>query len=116
MSTSRTGRTDAEKQALNKQLETAGWGVFLIMLGAMWLMPDGVVPQGMMALIAGLVLLGLNAVRHYLGIPMSTGTLILGAFALASGISESIGIEIPLIPILVIVAGVSMLWKTLRQP
>ena len=37
---------DPEKAALNKRLETAFWGLFLIMLGGQWLLRDSSLPKG----------------------------------------------------------------------
>jgi hypothetical protein len=37
---------EAEKQALNKRLESIGWALFLIMLGCTGLVPEEMVPQG----------------------------------------------------------------------
>ena len=52
---------DARKQDLNKRLETVSWGLFLIMLGGFALVKD--VPEGTWLIGAGLIMLGLNAVR-----------------------------------------------------
>ena len=74
---------DARKQDLNHRLETIGWGLFLIMLGGFALAKE--VPEGTWLIGAGLIMLGLNAVRLLLGIRASWFTLILGTIALLSG-------------------------------
>jgi hypothetical protein len=37
---------DQQKMHLNKRLETIAWGLFLIMIGGLWLFPDKTVPDG----------------------------------------------------------------------
>jgi hypothetical protein len=37
---------DPEKAALNKRLETIGWGCFLLLLGGFALVPDETIPKG----------------------------------------------------------------------
>jgi hypothetical protein len=105
--------TDTDKRALNKRLESIAFGLFLIMMGGLALIPKSSVPQGLWALGAGLVLLGLNAARRYYGIKMSTGTIVLGLIALSSGAGDLLGIKLPLLEILIIVAGVNMLFNAL---
>ncbi len=36
---------DAKKTALDKRLDSIGWGLFLIMIGGLWLAPEGLVPR-----------------------------------------------------------------------
>ena len=51
---------DPQKMHLNKRLEAIAWGLFLIMIGALWLLPDETVPEGTWLLGVGVILLGLN--------------------------------------------------------
>lgn len=102
---------DTQKAALNKRLESIGWGLFLIMIGGIWLVPDEQVPEGTWLIGAGLIMLGLNAARYLNGIRMSGFTIVLGILALASGLSDFAGIDLPLFPILLILIGASILLK-----
>src|SRR3972149_2042115 len=79
---------DTQKAALNKRLESIGWGLFLIMIGGIWLVPDEQVPEGTWLIGAGLIMLGLNLARYLNGIRMSGFTIVLGILALASGLSD----------------------------
>ncbi len=93
---------DNEKAALNKRLETSAWGLFLIMVGCIWLVPEEQIPQGVWSIGVGLIMLGLNAARYYYKIRMSGFTTILGIIALLGGIAElvfktSLGFEFLLI-------------------
>ena len=69
---------DSEKAALNKRLETTFWGLFLIMLGGWALVPEKTIPEGAWSMGAGLLMLGLNVTRYFMGLRMSGFTTILG--------------------------------------
>lgn len=79
---------DPEKTALNKRLETAFWGLFLIMLGGQWLLPKSTLPNGLWSIGVGLLLLGLNAARYFNNLRMSGFTTLLGILALVGGLGE----------------------------
>jgi hypothetical protein len=102
---------DEEKRQLNKRLETIGWALFLIMVGGIALVPDERVPEGIWSIGVGLILLGLNAARKYYGIKMSGGTIILGFIALVTGVGDMLGVDLPVLEILLIVVGLNMLYK-----
>lgn len=80
-----------EKTALNKRLETAGWGLFLILLGGFLLVPETAISKGVWSLAIGMIFLGLNAARYYYGLRMSGFTTFLGILALAGGIAQLLG-------------------------
>jgi hypothetical protein len=82
---------DPAKVALNKQLETMGWGLFLILLGGFMFIPDTTVSKGFWSVGIGLILLGLNAARYFSGIRMSGFTTFLGLLALVGGIAQLLG-------------------------
>jgi len=102
---------DAGKTALDKRLEDVGWGLFLLLTGGILLVPDRQVPQGTWLIGAGIVLLGLNAVRYLKGIRMSMFTTILGLLAFAGGLGEFYGVELPLFALLLILLGASIILK-----
>jgi hypothetical protein len=84
---------DPQKAALNKNLETAAWGCFLIMLGGFFFVPDSLVKGGVWSIGVGLILLGLNAVRYFNGIRMSGFTTFLGIISVIGGVLELIGVK-----------------------
>ncbi len=100
-----------EKQTLNKRLQNISWGLFLIMLGGLGLVPNAVIPGGTWLIGAGLIMLGLNAARFINGIPMSGFTIGLGILALLAGASDFFGVQLPLFPILLILIGAEILVK-----
>jgi hypothetical protein len=81
---------DPEKAALNKRLETAFWGLFLIMLGGQFLLKDANLPNGTWDVGMGLIFLGLNAARYFNGLKMSGFTTFLGILALVGGLAQMI--------------------------
>ena len=101
----------AEKAALNKRLETMGWGLFLIMLGGFALVPHDLVPKGLWSIGVGVIMLGLNVTRYLLHIKMSGFTTVLGIISLISGGLELLGRNNLGGPILLIVLGAYLLVK-----
>jgi hypothetical protein len=81
---------DPQKAALNKRLETAFWGLFLIMLGGQWLLRDANIPNGTWDVGVGLILLGLNAARYFNGLKMSGFTTFLGILSLVGGLAQMV--------------------------
>ena len=81
---------DPEKAALNKRLETAFWGLFLIMLGGQFLLKNLNLPEGIWDVGIGVIFLGLNAARYFSGLRMSGFTTFLGVLALVGGLAQMI--------------------------
>ena len=107
-----SGMTPAKRE-LNHRLETISWGLFLIMLGGFALLRA--VPEGTWLIGAGVIMLGLNAVRLLLGIRIGWFTVILGTVALLSGLGSVYGISIPVGPILVILIGLAIILRALDR-
>lgn len=100
-----------QKVALNKRLEDIGWGLFLIMIGCIWLVPKEWVPEGTWLLGTGLLLLALNAVRYLNGIAMNGFTVVLGVITLAAGVGDLFGLRLPFFAICLLVFGATILLK-----
>jgi len=99
---------EGAKRRQMKRLDEIALSLVLIMTGALWLAPEAIVPEGSWLTGLGLILLGLNAVRHFLGIRVSGFGVVVGFIALAAGVGHIIGKELPLVPILLIVLGVGL--------
>jgi len=104
---------EKEKRALNKQLENAAWGLFLVMLGCLWLVPEERVPQDIWLLGAGVILLGLNGIRYWKGIRPSGFTTFLGAVGVLLGVGGLVRMDLPVFPIVIILIGLAMVGNTL---
>lgn len=98
-----------KKMALNLRLESIAWGLFLVMIGILWLYPEGRFPEDTWLIGVGIILVGLNAVRRFYSIHMSGFTLLLGLLAFLAGIDEYLGVEIPILAVLLIIIGLSIL-------
>ena len=65
-----------EKRELEK-LEKIGWGLFLVMLGGIWLFPDSIVPEGTFMFGVGVILVGLNLMKYSKGYKVNGFTVYL---------------------------------------
>lgn len=106
----RPGTPDPE---LDRRLEDVGWGLFFVLLGALWLLPSGWVPEGAALIGIGVLLLALNAYRRYAGIPVHLLSTALGALALAAGLGEMAGAQLKLFPLFLVVVGAAIVLKPL---
>ena len=104
-------RADSHSQSLSRRLDDLGWGLFLLMTGAMWLLPDAWLAPGVWAVGTGLLLLVLNAVRYVKGVGVHPLTVVLGVVALAGGLADIEGLHLPLIAFFLLVAGATLLVK-----
>jgi hypothetical protein len=104
---------DTQKRALGKRLDRFGWGLFLIMTGVIWLVPEQRVPPGTWLIGTGILLLGVNWIRHLKGIGVSGFTTFLGAVALAAGLGDALGMRLPILAICFIAIGASILLRPL---
>jgi len=99
------------KIAKNKQLESIGWGFFLVMMGGSIIISDEVAPEGLWTIGVGLIMLGLNIARYINGIRMSGFTTVLGLIAIATGTTELLGFDFGGFPFLLIIMGAYLLLK-----
>jgi len=100
-----------EKAALNKRLETMGWGCFLVLLGGFMFVPEEIVKGGWWSIGVGLIMLGLNAARYFNGLRMSGFTTFLGIISVIGGVLDLVGMEGVNGAILLIVLGGYLILK-----
>jgi hypothetical protein len=105
-----TETREARSATLGQQLERIGWALFLIMIGGIALLPSGSVPDGTWLIGTGLIMIGMNVVRHRNGISTSSFTILLGLIALAVGVSEVVGAALPIFPILLVAIGAQIIY------
>jgi hypothetical protein len=101
------GTRDSQKRTLDRRLESLGWGLFLIMIGGLWLIPN--VPEGVWLIGVGVILLGLNGVRYLYGIRMRMFSMVLGLAAIGLGVGIWLGLGWQVWPIVLIVIGASII-------
>lgn len=102
---------DEDKADLNKRLESIGWGLFLIMLGGFVLVPHEIIAGGVWSIGVGVIMLGLNLTRYFLGIKMSGFTTFLGIISLISGVLQVAGMDVLEGAIFLIILGAYFLLK-----
>ncbi|HSB66252.1 MAG TPA: hypothetical protein VLD65_06710 [Anaerolineales bacterium] len=102
---------DPEKVALNKRLESIGWGLFLVMLGGFALVPQNTIPRGVWSIGVGVIMLGLNIARYYYHIKMSGFTTFLGILSLIGGVVELLGFTSLDGALLLIILGAYLILK-----
>lgn len=100
-----------EGQRLGKRLEELALALFLVMSGALWLAPDGWIPEGAWLAGVGLILLGLNVARYLHGLSVHGFGIVAGVAALVGGSGRILGREHLFIPILLIAWGAAMVIK-----
>ena len=98
-----------QKGASEWLLDGIGWGVSLITIGILCLLPERVFPHGSLLIALGFIMLVLNAARYFLRIPVNGFTLVAGIMAVLAGTGAALGLNLPLFPIALIVIGISML-------
>lgn len=103
------GDETTRKLALDQRLEGFGWAALLITIGTLWLLPEHRVPQGSWLIAAGIILLGLNAIRSLNHIRMSGFSLVVGTVALIVGLAGFFGMNVPIFAIALIVIGLGIL-------
>ena len=104
---------DDKKNVLDKRLDSIGWALFLLMIGGLLLMPKGKLPEGTWLIGTGIIIIGLTIVRYFYHLKISTFWVILGIIALIIGITDTVGVSLPVFPILLIIIGASIIFKML---
>ena len=102
-----------ERSVMNERLEAFAWGLFLVMLGGLWLVPANTVPDDAWLIGAGLIMLGLNLGRYLNEIPMSGFTITLGALAMGIGLAGAFDFRFPFIAVAIIAIGLWVMFRPL---
>jgi hypothetical protein len=108
-----------DKRDFGDNIEAVAWGALFIWWGLSFIQP--LMPNGLDAAGTGVILLALNAMRHFKGIPMNGFSVTLGILTLVWGgldISRSVfhlPYKLPVFAILLIVLGVVLLVAAVRR-
>ena len=101
------------KPQLGQRLDEAGWGLFLLMIGGLLLIPNERLPHGTWMIGAGVILLGLNAVRYFNQLKINLFTAVLGVLALVIGLGGFFGVQLPSFALFLLIVGTSLFLKAL---
>lgn len=104
---------EAQKSELSRKLDAIGWGLFFLMLGAIWLFPEKWIPEDKWVMAAaigvGVILIVMNVARYLWAVKPSVGAIVLGALALVWGVAGFYGTDLPFFPILFVLIGVGII-------
>ncbi len=101
----------ANRHALTKKLEAAVWGLFFIWIGIALLADVG---WGVGLLGVGVIILGAQVSRRYLALKPEGFWVVVGFLFVVGGVWELFHVQLALVPILCIVAGIALLASALR--
>jgi len=94
------------------KLDTIGWGLFFIWIGIAFLLDFGF-GIGLMGI--GVIALGVQIARTRHGLKGETFWIIIGILFVLGGLWQLFEPDLPLIPILLIVAGLIVLLSVMRK-
>lgn len=98
---------------LDRRLHEVGWGLLLMLTGAVWLVPASSVPPGAWLFGVAAILLGVNVIRYVSHIHVSGFSLVLGGAALVAALSQMWRADLPLLAICLLLIGASLVAKPL---
>lgn len=102
---------------LGERLDTIGWGLLFVVVGAVSLIPA--MPDGAWLIAAGLVILIASGARAWLGAPVRGAALVVGIVALSSGVFTVMRLNDVIGPFVLVVLGLSVIVGSLggsREP
>jgi hypothetical protein len=96
----------------DRRLETAGWGLLLLVIGAIALVPG--LPEGAWLIGAGVVLLGITLARFVMHVGPSGFTALVGTGAVALGVESATGVDLPWLAVLLVACGLVLVLRAVR--
>jgi hypothetical protein len=101
-----TTTEDTTRAAVSDRVDTIGWGLLFVAIGAVSLLPA--MPDGAWLVAAGIVMLGASAVRAWMGLGAYGTTIVVGVVALSTGIFTAAGLTTEVGPLVLIVLGLAL--------
>ena len=98
------------KHVLHKKLDAASWGLFFIWIGIALVAHVG---WGAGLLGVGIIILGAQVTRKYFGLKLEGFWVAVGFLFVVGGFCRLVNVQLGLLPILCIIAGVALLVSTL---
>ncbi len=102
------------REGLDDRLDTVGWGL-VFLLFAVLAMPSGTATYAFAAGV-GALMLGLNALRFALGVPVRSLSLVLGAATLAAAIGALAGVGIDAFVVFFVLLGLATIAGAVLRP
>lgn len=104
--------TNMPRRDFIRRIDAIGWGLLFLMTGVLFLVPG--LPDGTWLVGLGLLMLGGNATRLYIGLPIDRFGVIIGAGALLAGLGALAGMEIPVVALGLIACGLAIIAGQLK--
>jgi hypothetical protein len=105
-------QTSAGNGDLGGKLSVVGWGLFVIWIGIVFLASIG----AWVALLGiGVITLGMQVVRKVVGLVLEGFWVIVGLLFVLGAIWDLLGTTVPLLPILLIAAGVGLVFSIFKR-
>lgn len=98
---------------LDRRLNDIGWGLLLMLTGAIWLLPPTAVAPGTWLFGVAVILLGVNAARYVKHIAVSGFSVAVGIAAFVAAVSQLWRTDPPLVAIFLLVIGTSLVARPL---
>lgn len=97
---------EQQGEPIARKLDAVGWALFLIWIGIVLLAKT----SSSVALVGiGIIILGVQVARVFLKLSLEGFWFVVGLLFLVGGIWQMVGARFPLVPILLIVAGVALI-------
>ena len=100
-----------EKKGLDHKLSAIGWSSFFIWIGIVMLIKLNA-DVGLLGV--GIITLGIQAARKYFNLKLEGFWVVAGVCFLVGGLWELFAVKLPLVPLLLIVAGLAILVSIVR--
>ena len=94
------------------KLSSVGWALFLIWIGIAFLANLGF---GVGLLGVGVITLGVQAARRFCGLKLEGLWVVIGLLFVVGGLWEVFELRLPLVPVVLIVAGLALLVSVFRS-
>jgi hypothetical protein len=106
-------QTRVYNSQLDRRLNDIGWGLLLMLTGAIWLLPPTAVPPGTWLFGVAVILLGVNVARYIKHISVSGFSVAVGVAAFVAAVSQLWRTDPPLVAIFLLVIGTSLVARPL---
>ena len=101
-----------EKYGVARTIEAIGWGLFFIWVGIAFTIG---VEKAIGLLVIGIITLGGQAARRFYGLKLEGFWVIVGCCFIVGGLWEFFEPEFALVPILLIIAGLALIYSVLKK-
>ena len=96
---------DPKQKALLTKINRLALAAFLVMIGVLFLLPEGALPESSWVIGLGLILIAGNITRYLYGLGLCPCFTVLGVILVVAGGFGLFGVDFPIFPVLAILAG-----------